>query len=91
MTSSETSASAFSSSDTAALERQAEVEQPVTLEQIWNENHRRSSVDWIRKSGYKRVCLSATLLELPSKAYSSRFACNSQTTICPTAMQLVWA
>ncbi|EDW97529.1 2-(3-amino-3-carboxypropyl)histidine synthase subunit 2 [Drosophila yakuba] len=57
MTSSETSASAFSSSDTAALERQAEVEQPVTLEQIWNENHRRSCVDWIRKSGYKRVCL----------------------------------
>ncbi|EDV48937.1 2-(3-amino-3-carboxypropyl)histidine synthase subunit 2 [Drosophila erecta] len=57
MTSSETSASAFSSSDTAALERQAEVEQPVTLQQIWNENHRRSCVDWIRKSGYKRVCL----------------------------------
>ncbi|XP_017083387.2 2-(3-amino-3-carboxypropyl)histidine synthase subunit 2 [Drosophila eugracilis] len=51
------SASAFSSSDTAALERQTEAEQSVTLEQIWNENHRRTSTDWIRKNGFKRVCL----------------------------------
>ncbi|XP_017111048.1 2-(3-amino-3-carboxypropyl)histidine synthase subunit 2 [Drosophila elegans] len=57
MSSSETSASAFSSSDTAALERQTETEQPVTLAEIWNENHRRTSGDWVRKNGYKRVCL----------------------------------
>ncbi|XP_016960818.1 2-(3-amino-3-carboxypropyl)histidine synthase subunit 2 [Drosophila biarmipes] len=57
MSSSETSASAFSSSDTAALERQTETEQPVTFEQIWNERHQRKSVDWIRQNGYKRVCL----------------------------------
>jgi len=57
MTSSETSASAFSSSDTAALERQTETEHPVTFEQIWNENHSKKSVDWIRENSYKRVCI----------------------------------
>ncbi|XP_017023517.1 2-(3-amino-3-carboxypropyl)histidine synthase subunit 2 [Drosophila kikkawai] len=50
-------ASAFSSSDTAALERNTETEQAVTFDQIWNENHRKVSGDWIRQNGYKRVCL----------------------------------
>ncbi|XP_017101959.2 2-(3-amino-3-carboxypropyl)histidine synthase subunit 2 [Drosophila bipectinata] len=51
-------ASAFSSSDTAALERETETEnQVVNYEQIWNENHRKVSSDWIRQNGYKRVCL----------------------------------
>ncbi|XP_016976057.1 2-(3-amino-3-carboxypropyl)histidine synthase subunit 2 [Drosophila rhopaloa] len=57
MSSSETTASAFSSSDTAALERQTETEQPVTFEQIWNDNHQKMSGEWVRQNGYKRVCL----------------------------------
>ncbi|XP_017002611.3 2-(3-amino-3-carboxypropyl)histidine synthase subunit 2 [Drosophila takahashii] len=57
MSSSETSASAFSSSEAAALERQTETEQPVSFEQIWNESHRRRSTEWITQNGYKRVCL----------------------------------
>ncbi|XP_030080716.1 2-(3-amino-3-carboxypropyl)histidine synthase subunit 2-like [Drosophila hydei] len=52
-------ASAFSSQDTAALERQTElaVESPVTFEQIWNETHKKVSIGWIRQNGYKRICL----------------------------------
>ncbi|KAH8383057.1 hypothetical protein KR009_006611 [Drosophila setifemur] len=59
MTSSGTdTASAFSSSDTAALERETDTEgQVVTFEQIWNESHRELTSQWIRKNGYKRVCL----------------------------------
>ncbi|XP_068153837.1 2-(3-amino-3-carboxypropyl)histidine synthase subunit 2 [Drosophila tropicalis] len=53
------SASAFSSSDTAALERQTEVQndQAVSLEQIWNERHAKVSSGWIRQNGYERICL----------------------------------
>lgn len=55
-------ASAFSSSDTAALERETETEnQEVNYEQIWNENHRKVSSDWIRQNGYKRVCILVIL------------------------------
>ncbi|XP_064553049.1 2-(3-amino-3-carboxypropyl)histidine synthase subunit 2 [Drosophila montana] len=52
-------ASAFSSLDTAALERQAELtaELPVIFEQIWNETHKKVSSNWIRQNGYKRICL----------------------------------
>ncbi|EDW23912.1 GL23663 [Drosophila persimilis] len=53
------SASAFSSSDTAALERETEVqaEEQVTFEQIWNETHRKVSSGWIRQNSFKRICL----------------------------------
>ncbi|XP_030371137.1 2-(3-amino-3-carboxypropyl)histidine synthase subunit 2 [Scaptodrosophila lebanonensis] len=57
--SSTTTASAFSSSETEALERQAEVESeaPVNFAQIWNETHRKVGSGWIRQNGYKRICL----------------------------------
>ncbi|XP_017847096.1 2-(3-amino-3-carboxypropyl)histidine synthase subunit 2 [Drosophila busckii] len=56
---SSTTASSFFSSDTAALEREAEIqtEQPVTFEQIWNETHKKVSCGWIKQNGYKRICL----------------------------------
>ncbi|EDV93315.1 2-(3-amino-3-carboxypropyl)histidine synthase subunit 2 [Drosophila grimshawi] len=56
---SNSTASAFSSLDTAALDRQTEVpdEHPVTFEQIWNETHKKVSIGWIRQNGYKRICL----------------------------------
>ncbi|KAH8417781.1 hypothetical protein KR222_005792 [Zaprionus bogoriensis] len=59
MSASTTTASAFSTQDTAALEREAELqtELPVTFEQIWNETHKRVSSGWIRQNGYKRICL----------------------------------
>lgn len=52
-----TTASAFSSSDTAALEREADVtdEVEVTLHEIWNEKQSKLCVEWICKNGYKRV------------------------------------
>ncbi|KAH8395847.1 hypothetical protein KR215_006334, partial [Drosophila sulfurigaster] len=56
---SNSTASAFSSLDTAALERQTELlnEPAVTFEQIWNETHEKVSIGWIRQNGYKRICL----------------------------------
>ncbi|BFF90609.1 2-(3-amino-3-carboxypropyl)histidine synthase subunit 2 [Drosophila madeirensis] len=58
-TASGSAASAFSSSDTAALERETELqaEEQVTFEQIWNETHRKVSSGWIRQNGFKRICL----------------------------------
>lgn len=52
-----TTASAFSSSDTAALEREADVtdEVEVTLQEIWNEKQSKHCLEWICKNGYKRV------------------------------------
>ncbi|XP_061392314.1 2-(3-amino-3-carboxypropyl)histidine synthase subunit 2 [Musca vetustissima] len=52
--------SAFSSSDTAVLERQADlidVEQDISLEQIWGDAQRENCIEWIKKNNYKRVCL----------------------------------
>lgn len=58
MSTSTTTASAFSTLDTAALEREVELqaEMPVTFEQIWNDTHKKVSSGWIRQNGYKRVC-----------------------------------
>ncbi|KNC29690.1 hypothetical protein FF38_05068 [Lucilia cuprina] len=54
-----TAASAFSSSETAALERETERtdETEVTFEQIWNEEQSKNCIEWICKNGYKKVCL----------------------------------
>uniref|UniRef100_A0A1I8MQB7 2-(3-amino-3-carboxypropyl)histidine synthase subunit 2 n=1 Tax=Musca domestica TaxID=7370 RepID=A0A1I8MQB7_MUSDO len=52
--------SAFSSSDTAVLERQADlidVEREVSLEEIWSDSQRETCFEWIKSNGYKRVCL----------------------------------
>ncbi|XP_073819985.1 diphthamide biosynthesis 2 [Musca autumnalis] len=49
--------SAFSSSDTAVLERQADIDQDITLEQIWGDYQRETCIGWIRNNKYKRVCL----------------------------------
>ncbi|KAH8358939.1 hypothetical protein KR093_003421, partial [Drosophila rubida] len=56
---SNTTASAFSTLDTAVLERQTEApnEPIVTFEQIWNETHEKVSLGWIRQNAYKRICL----------------------------------
>lgn len=58
MTTSTTAASAFSTLDTAALEREVELqaEMSVTFEQIWNDTHKKVSSGWIRQNGYKKVC-----------------------------------
>lgn len=52
-----TTASAFSSSETAALERQADVqdEAEVKLLQIWSEGQSKKCMEWICRNGYKRV------------------------------------
>lgn len=52
-----TTASAFSSSETAALERETEItdETEVTFQQIWNDKQSKSCIEWICKNGYKRV------------------------------------
>lgn len=50
--------SAFSSSDTAVLERQADlldVEREVSLEEIWSDSQRETCFEWIKSNGYKRV------------------------------------
>lgn len=72
MSTSSTTASAFSTLDTAALEREVElqVELPATFEQIWNETHKKVSSGWIRQNGYKRVCTNLiemrnTTIDLP--------------------------
>lgn len=64
MTTSSTTASAFSTLDTAVLEREVELlaEQPVTFEQIWNETHKKVCSGWIRQNGYKRVCTNFILM-----------------------------
>lgn len=50
--------SAFSSSDTAALEKQPDLvdaEAEVTLQQIWNEEQSNKCIEWIKANQYKRV------------------------------------
>lgn len=82
-------ASAFSSQDTAALERQTDssTEAPVTFEQIWNETHKKVSLGWIRQNGYKRVRKCNNKKSLRDFNISLRSAFNSQTTICHTVMR----
>ncbi|XP_075147984.1 diphthamide biosynthesis 2 [Haematobia irritans] len=52
--------SAFSTPDTAALERQTDLpqaESEVTFEQIWGNEQKLKCIEWIRSNKYKRVCL----------------------------------
>lgn len=50
-------ASAFSSSETAALERETEKADgtEVTFQQIWSDGQSKNCIEWICKNGYKRV------------------------------------
>ncbi|XP_037952943.1 2-(3-amino-3-carboxypropyl)histidine synthase subunit 2 isoform X2 [Teleopsis dalmanni] len=62
-----TTSNTFSSSDTAALERETELtdEPTVTQEQMWNDKHQKTAVDWIRQNAYQRVCLQFPDAYLP--------------------------
>ncbi|KAH8311323.1 hypothetical protein KR044_005667, partial [Drosophila immigrans] len=77
---SNSTASAFSSLDTAALERQAELadEPSVTFEQIWNETHEKVSIGWIRQNSYKRICLQFPDDYLP---HSNAISCCIKTAL----------
>lgn len=52
-----TTTSAFSSSETAALERETDVgdKEKVTLQEIWNEKQSKHCIEWICRNGYRRV------------------------------------
>uniref|UniRef100_A0A1A9W6I0 2-(3-amino-3-carboxypropyl)histidine synthase subunit 2 n=1 Tax=Glossina brevipalpis TaxID=37001 RepID=A0A1A9W6I0_9MUSC len=52
-------ATAFSSSEAATLERQVEIDKDilVSYEEIWSKEQRENCIKWIRSNSLKRVCL----------------------------------